>query len=68
MSGDDFVERVGDMLTITFDALSGERRVTVSGDVVTIDDVLKLVEDAMRGAGFNVPHESLRLVKEGDHE
>ncbi len=39
---------------------------TVSGDVVTIDDVLKLVEDAMRGAGFDVPFESLRLVKEGE--
>lgn len=68
MSGDDFVERVGDMLTITFDALSGERHVTVSGDVVTIEDALKLVEDAMRGAGFDVPFESLRLVKEGGDE
>ena len=66
MSGDDFVERVGDMLTITFDALSGERRVTVSGDVVTIGDALKLIEDAMRGAGFTVPFESLRVVKEGE--
>ena len=56
--------RVGDMLTIEFAALSGERRVTVSGDAVTIEDVLALVEDAMRGAGFHVPFESLRVMRE----
>jgi hypothetical protein len=57
---------IGDGLTITFQSLDGKRELTLSGDVVVIDDVLKLVEDAMRGAGFNVPHESLRVVKEGE--
>jgi hypothetical protein len=61
-------QRVGDMLTVEFKALSGERRVTVSGDVVTIEDVLKLVEDAMRGAGFNVPFESLDITRGDDDE
>ena len=61
-------DRIGDKLVITFNALSGSRRVTVWGDVTTIDQVLTLVEDAMRGAGFDVPFESLRLVKEGGHE
>jgi len=58
--------RIGDRLVVAFTALDGDRQVSVSGDVVTIDDVLKLVEDAMRGAGFDVPFESLRVVKEGD--
>jgi hypothetical protein len=55
---------IGDGLTITFQSLDGKRELTLSGDVVTIDDVLKLVEDAMRGAGFNVPHESLNVLRE----
>ena len=55
---------IGDGLTITFQSLDGKRELTLSGDVVTIDDVLKLVEDAMRGAGFDVPYESLNVVRE----
>jgi hypothetical protein len=57
---------IGDRVIVTFLALDGTRDVSVSGDVVTVSDVLKIVESAMRGAGFPVPYESLRVVKEGE--
>jgi hypothetical protein len=63
MSGE---QPIGDRLTVTFRALDGTREVSVSGDVLTITEALDLIEDAMRGAGFNVPHESLNVVKEGE--
>lgn len=60
-------QRMGDRMTITFVAVDGsEREVSVSGYVVTTDDVLALVEDAMRGVGYHVPHESLQIVREGE--
>lgn len=59
--------RIGDRLTITFRACDDrEREVTVAGYVLTTDDVLALVEDAMRAVGYNVPHESLQIMREGE--
>lgn len=57
---------IGDHLTVTFRALDGTRTVTVESDIVTETDVLMLVEDAMRGAGFNVPFESLDVRRDDD--
>lgn len=59
-------DRIGDRLTLTFQSLDGARDVEVSGDVVTIEDCLRLIEDAMRGAGFHVPFESLAMRRDGD--
>lgn len=56
--------RIGDRLTITFRACDDrEREVTVAGYVLTTDDVLALVEDAMRGVGYQVPTASLQIVR-----
>jgi hypothetical protein len=59
------MEKIGDTLTITLEACSDDgREVTVRGYVLTVDDALLLVEDALRGAGFAVPHESVQVVRE----
>jgi hypothetical protein len=55
---------LGDRLTVTFAALDGTREVSVTGHVLTIDEALDLIEDAMRGAGFHVPYQSLNVLKE----
>lgn len=63
MSGDELRDQAGDELTITLRQLDGSRTVTVSGPVLTISEALNLFEDALRGAGFHVPHESLQMVE-----
>lgn len=52
-----------DDLTITLRQKDGTRTVTVSGPVLTTGQALALIEDALRGAGYHVPHESLQIVE-----
>ena len=53
---------IGDRLTVTFASLDGySREITVAGVVVTLPEALRVMEDALRGAGFSVPYASLTI-------
>jgi hypothetical protein len=53
---------IGDRLTVSFASLDGySREITVAGVVVTLPEALRVMEDALRGAGFSVPYASLTI-------
>ena len=53
---------IGDRLTVSFSSLDGySREITVAGVVVTLPEALRVMEDALRGAGFSVPYASLTI-------
>jgi len=53
---------IGDRLTVSFASLDGySREITVAGVVVTLPEALRVMEDALRGAGFSVSYASLTV-------